>query len=90
MKLYANEKELEETDEVEYLGDIVSGKAKNYSNIKNRVGKGIGIINNIFNILDNVSFGQYYFNMAIILREALLINAILYNSSVWYNLSKKK
>ena len=80
---------MEETEEVEYLGDIVSGDSKNTSNIKNRVAKGTGIINNIFNILDNVSFGQYYFKIALILREAMLVNAVLYNCSVWYNLSKK-
>ena len=39
-------------------------------------------------ILDDMCFGPYQFEVASILRESLLINSILSNSEVWYNLSK--
>ena len=84
--LFANGRELEEVKEVEYLGDVVVGNATCEANIKVRVAKGMGIVNEIFNILDQVSFGQYYFKIALLLRESLLVNSVLYNSSVWYNL----
>ena len=71
------------------MGDLVSGTSKHRNNIKNRVAKGVGILNEIFYILDNVSFGQFFFKTAMILRDALLINACLYNSDIWYNVTKQ-
>ena len=41
------------------------------------------------NILKNVSFGHRYFEIALILREARLINEILTNAEVWYSLGSK-
>ena len=77
-------------EEVLYLGDIVNGSQNNMSNIKDRVSKGVGIINNIFYILENVCYGSSYFQAAILLRETMLINATIYNGDVWYNINNKE
>ena len=37
-----------------YLGDILSSDGKNLNNIKDTISKGVGIISNIFNLLDNI------------------------------------
>ena len=87
--LYANGKVLENVDELSYLGDTVAGNGRNGSNIKSRVSKGIGYISEIFNILDNVCFGSHYFKMALLLREAFLVNGALVNAEIWYNLTLK-
>ena len=50
----------EVTEDV-YLGDILSCDGKNSKNIKSRISKGVGIINQIFNILENVSSGSDFF-----------------------------
>ena len=34
--------------------------------------------------------GQYYFKSAVIMRESLLVNGILFNSEVWYNLNENE
>ena len=60
-----------------YLGDIVRADGRNSSNIKSRVSKGLGIIAQIMTILETVSFGASYFEIALSLREAKLINGIL-------------
>ena len=39
-------------------------------------------------ILKTVSFGKKYFQMAITLREAELVNGMLTNTDVWYGLSQ--
>ena len=57
----ANKKTMEDVSEIHYLGDIVSNNLLNGANIKSRVSKGVGILNEIFNILDNVAFGKNYF-----------------------------
>ena len=68
----------------------MSGDGKNSKNVKQRVGKGIGIIADILNILEKVTLGEYYFSTALLLREALFINGILTNAEVWYGLTKKE
>ena len=73
-----------------YLGDIISNDGSNTKNIKSRVGKGLGIISQIMNILETVSFGRYYFEIALTLRESMFINGILTNSEIWYNLKKSE
>ena len=83
--LLANGKELDCVAEVDYLGDIVAGNAKLESNIKARVTKGMGIVNDIFCILENIAFGQHYFKVALMLRESLLVSAVLYYCCIWYN-----
>ena len=79
-----------EVSEETYLGDILSNDGKNTKNVENRISKGIGIINNIFNLLENIVFGNHYFEIALLLRESMLINGILTNAEIWYNLSKSE
>ena len=74
--------------EVTYLGDILSSDGKNAKNIKDRISKGIGIISQIMNIIDEVSFGPYLFEIAMLLRESILINGITTNAEIWYNFSE--
>ena len=59
--LFARGRELENVEEILYLGDLVNGKGDNINNIKSRVAKGKSIIFEIFNILDNICFGPHYF-----------------------------
>ena len=75
-----------------YLGDFICttllGDGSNAENVKSRKSKGIGIVSQIMVILETVSLGFYYFEIAILLRESLLINGILFNSEVWYGVTK--
>ena len=77
-----------EVSEVTYLGDILSYDGKNSKNIKNRISKGIGIIAQIMNILEDASFGHYYFEIALLLRESMLINGTTTNAEIWHNFSQ--
>jgi hypothetical protein len=74
--------------EAVYLGDIIRTDEKNTSNIKNRVSKGTGIVSQIMDMLKSVSFGSKYFEIAITLREAHLVNGMLTSSDIWYGLQK--
>ena len=74
-------------EDEKYLGDIISTNGRNIKNIKARIGKGIGIMKNILNLLDGIPFGKFYFEVAIILRNCLFVSSVLFNSEVWYNLT---
>ena len=64
-----------------YLGDIVAnvsrGDGSNSKNISARKSKGLGIVSQIMMMLQSVSLGHFYFEIAILLRDSLLINGIL-------------
>ena len=44
--------------------------------------KGNGIVSEITSIIDEIPFGKHQIEVAIKLREALLVNGVLYNSVV--------
>ena len=78
---------MEESAEEKYLGDIISKDGRNMINIKARVNKGTGIVTRIMTLLDGIPFGKYYFEIAMILRNCLLVSSVLNNSEAWYNLT---
>ena len=78
---------MQEVSEETYLGDIVSCDGKNTKNIKDRISKGVGIITQILNLLEMISFGPFLFEIALLLRESMLINGTMTNAEVWYNVS---
>ena len=78
---------MQEVTEDKYLGDIISSDGKNSKNISARLSKGLGIITQILHMLDSVSLGEYYMEIAILFREALFVNGILTNAEVWYGFS---
>ena len=79
---------LEEKSEEKYLGDIISTDGRNLKNIKARIGKGKGIVDKIFTILEGIPFGKQYFEVGIFLRSCLLVSSMIFNSEAWYNLTE--
>ena len=67
---------------------MISKDGRNIKNIKARVNKGKGIVQNIMNVLDGVPFGKLYFQVAMLLRNSLLVSSLLCNSEAWFNLTK--
>ena len=82
------EHKIEDSDEEKYLGDILSSDGSNSKNIKARKAKGFVIVDKISSMLEDIFFGPFYFEVALILRSSLFINSILLNSEVWYRLTK--
>ena len=80
--------ELSHIDTEKYLGQVISSDSKNTYNIEQLRNKGIGIQNKIITMLERMPGGPYHFEIAVILRNALLISSILSNSEVWYGLTK--
>ena len=78
---------METVDFERYLGDIISSDGKNTKNIDVRKNRGIGVVNQVMDILEEICFGKYHFQVAMILRNSLLISSLLTNAEAWYNLS---
>ena len=52
--------------------------------------KGKGIVTRIMMMLEGIPFGKYYFEVACILRNTLLVSSLLCNSEAWYNLTNSE
>ena len=85
---FVGEDVMEESQAEKYLGDIISNDGRNMKNIKSRVNKGKGIVSRIMTLLEGIPFGKFYFEVAVILRNSLLVSSMLTNSEAWYNVSK--
>ena len=81
---------MQQVDYDKYLGDVISGDGKNTLNIESRVSKGLGIVTQMEHLLDTVSLGHHYFDIALLMRESMLINGILTNAQVWYGLKESE
>ena len=72
-----------------YLGDLLSADGSHSKNVMHRKNKGLGVTNSIMQILQTTSYGKYYFEVALILRESLFLSSLLLNSEAWVNISDK-
>ena len=75
-------------EEIVYLGQTITSDGKNVKDINNRVAKGMGIVSEILEILENIHLGPYYFEIAMLFRNSCLINGMLFSADALYNLSK--
>ena len=76
------------SDTQKYLGDILTTSGKINENINARYNKGIGKVNEIMGILQEVSFGPHYFKMALLFRNTILISSMLCSSEALYGINK--
>ena len=59
-------------------------------NILARKDKSVGVTKQICSILEDLCFGDFHFEVAIILRDSLLLNGILTNSEAWYHIREEE
>jgi hypothetical protein len=86
-KLKVHDETIQVKDYETYLGDIITNTGSNDRNIENRRNQGIGAINQINSMLNLTSLGHFYFEIALVLRDAILTSKLVFNSEVWYNLT---
>ena len=80
---------MEEVQSWKYLGDVIRGDGSNNDNIKDRVERGIGTVNQIVQMLQDLCLGPWLFESFVVLRSALLLSTLVSNSESWVNLTKK-
>ena len=82
--------EMVNKSEAKYLGDIISAEGKNIKNTKARVNKGRGMSRKILSILEGIPFWRLYYQVAVLLRNCLLVSSLLCNSEAWFGLTDKE
>ena len=77
--LKIHEMKMRNSEKEKYLGDFIQYNGKNKSTLEDRTNKGWGIVSEIKAILNEVPLGKYKVEIGLLLRQAMLINGILYN-----------
>ena len=79
---------MDEVLEEKYLGDLVTKDGKHLKNIKLRKSRGMGAMVDIVSLLQSLCLGKFYFTIAVLLRQTMLISVILLNSETWLRLTQ--
>ena len=56
--------------------------------IESRANGGIGLNAQIMSLINDISLGYHYFRIAKILREAMLVNSMLFSANAWYDITE--
>ena len=89
VKLLAHDDEIKHVKTAAYLGDILNEDGSIDDTVKARKDKSFGRISQISSILGSISLGMFYMDISLILRESMLLNGILTNSEIWYNVTEE-
>ena len=87
--LKVHENIMEQSSKETYLGDVIDKSGNVKPNIEGRKAKGYGIISNILAIVNEVPLGHWKIEAGLRLRQAMLVNGILFNSEAWHGISQK-
>ena len=88
--LKVNDSKLNKKEHETYLGDVISSDGKNEKNIQNKTNQGIGSVSQIFTMLSQVSLGHFHFEIALVMRDSILISKLVASSEIWYDVSKQE
>ena len=78
---------MKEVEQEKYLGDIIDKNGTVQATIEKRKFKREGIMSKIISIVEEIPLGKHKVEVALKLREAMLLNGILYNSEAWHGLT---
>ena len=81
---------MKDSNQEKYLGDLINSTGTIRSTIEQRKSKGFGIVNEIISILDEIPLGRYRLEIGLRLRQAMLVNGMLYNSEAWHSVSESE
>ena len=72
-----------------YLGDIITSEGNLDATIEDRITKAWSYYAEIKAIINEFPFGKRKTEIGLILRDAMFVNGILFNSEAWHNITSK-
>ena len=88
--LKVHEQPMKNSTQEKYLGDVINSNGTVRDTIDDRKNKGFGIVNEIIALLDEIPLGRYKMEIGLKLRQAMLLNGMLYNSEAWHSLGESE
>ena len=78
---------MKNTNQEKYLGDIIHKSGMLKYTVESRVSKGYGAVSTILAIVNEIPLGHWKIPAGLQLRQALFLNAVLFNSEAWHGIS---
>ena len=72
-----------------YLGDVICSSGSIEKNIQKKGNCGIGAVSQNISMLGQISLGHYYFEIALVLRDSMLVSKLVSSSETWYNVKNQ-
>jgi hypothetical protein len=88
-KLLIHKDIMKDSEHEKYLGELIHQNGKQHATLVDRLAKGYGIISNIIALIDDIPLGHRRVQIGLELRQAWLINGLLYNSEIWQQMTEK-
>ena len=85
--LKVHESEMTDSNREKYLGDIVDKTGKIRATVEERQKRGYAAVAEILAILEEIPLGEHKMEIGLQLRQAMLLNGMLFNSEVWHSIS---
>ena len=89
-ELKVHSDKMDNSDKEKYLGDVVDKSGKIRATIEDRKSKGHALVAEINAILEEIPLGQHKMEIGLHLRQAMLLNGMLYNSEVWHSITEQE
>ena len=70
-----------------YLGEVICKSGSNDKIIQNKRNSGLGAVSQITSMLNQISLGHYYYEIALVLRDTIPFSKMPSSSEIWYNLT---
>ena len=81
---------MKDSNKDKYLGDIVHSSGNIRHRIEERKDKGFAIVAEMLAILDDIPLERCEMEIGLKLRQAMLLNGILFNSEAWHDVKEKE
>ena len=79
---------MHESKKEKYLGDIIDNTGNQRATVKDRKSKGYGIVSQVLAITKEAPLGKWKVKSGLLMRNAWLVNSLLYNSEAWHGIVK--
>ena len=81
--LKVHEESMKESDSEKYLGDFIRTDGKIDSTINDRIRRAYSYLSEIRALLSDMPFGKRRLQIGLLLRDAMFVNGVLFNSEAW-------
>ena len=88
-KVMVHEENMKTSESEKYLGDFISSDGKLEATISDRIRRAYSYLAEIRDILSDMPFGKRRVQIGLLLRDAMFVIGVLFNSDAWHNIQEK-
>ena len=87
--LKVHDEAMKNSDSEKYLGDFISHDGKHDATMLNRIQRAYSYLSEIRALLTDMPFGKRRLQIGLMLRDAMFVNGVLFNSEAWSSINQK-